>query len=257
MRLFFLHIAKCGGTSLRKAMTDALLEAGAAPHSLFYLDGEAAYHAAKEESLAIYDYRDKVLRYALASRYTRFVTGHFRFNRTLHDSFRKNWVFATVLRDPVDRFLSLLHYNQSKDSEYARLDDDIEAYLDSARARSEADAMANCFLSRERHFAPLSEADVAQACDNLAQFQLIGILEDLTGFRRRFQARFGQSLNIPALNRSPAGEERHEPLPDELMRRVQNLCASSRAVYDEARRLIAAREVKTRNSAGEHRITGP
>ncbi len=82
---------------------------------------------------------------------------------------------------------------------------------------------------------PRSENGVAEAVANLQRFALVGILEDLDRFADGYAARFGLRPSFGQRNTGAARQR--APIPDELRRRVVDLCAPSRRLYDEARTL--------------------
>ncbi|MEM9313170.1 MAG: sulfotransferase family 2 domain-containing protein [Pseudomonadota bacterium] len=240
-RVFFLHIEKCAGTSVRDAMTRAMQPHATTPAGISYLDGEAASGFARGHELDPWTVRDQHLGYLLSSRYSQFVTGHYRFDETLHGPFSKRWIFTLVLRDPVDRFLSHFYYNRHKKGDFGRIEESLGDYINTRRAPKAANVFVTLLAARPNHYAPIKEADIRRACRNLREFRLIGLLEDLGDYCRRFEELVGEPLDVPVLNRSPAAKKRHEEIPDEQMARIRELCEPSMRVYKEAQRLIALR----------------
>lgn len=92
--LFFIHIPKTAGTSVRRALEDA------APQRL----------------LPVYnDQPNRTLDHAIARAHANsIVFGHFSYG--LHTKFDASPVYATVLRTPVDRVVSWYNYVSSRPS---------------------------------------------------------------------------------------------------------------------------------------------
>ena len=114
--LFFLHIPKTAGTSLRE-----LLSCRFAPADILALDRRGAHEHPSQQLETI-------------SRY-RFVHGHVPY--ALVDRFPRRPFVVTLLRDPIDRAVSAFHYMQH----LARLQADaIQTWGSPARARDYAAA---------------------------------------------------------------------------------------------------------------------
>ena len=130
----FFHVMKCGGTSVRAGLSigalnrpalpvgveDATRESEAAPapalrleSPIFELSGEAAKAAAGGPNRDNWIFRDALLPYVLEAMRPALVLGHFRY-RDRYAAIAEANHFVTVLREPVDRVVSLWKYRRDK-----------------------------------------------------------------------------------------------------------------------------------------------
>ncbi|MGK7911922.1 MAG: sulfotransferase family 2 domain-containing protein [Synechococcus sp.] len=233
-KIFFLHIEKCGGTSVTKALIEAISSNATTPTPIFSMDAKAAWDVAKSTEINTWLFRDRLLAYALSSKHSRLVTGHFRYNDRLHHHYLNSWTFAVVLRDPVDRFLSHYYYNRYKQETHGQITLPLEEYLETTRARRFAGSYVWLLTAKDKKFENISESDIENACQNLKNFHLIGLLEDLQDFSRRCQLLLGSSLDIPVLNTSPNRQKRYQDIDDSSLRKIQEICLPSIRVYEAA-----------------------
>ncbi len=175
--LFFLHLPKCGGTTLNVLFTQ-----------MFRRESEVyANHYRRRELL---DTRPDLLRCY------RLIRGHFQYP----DVARKLGFpprALTMLRDPVDRFIS--HFRMHQDGRWKPRSEGRRRYRDAVKRLSLEEFLARPELAAEladlqfrflagfrRYEAGRPFADFDQACDALLdKFDAVGILE-----------RFDESLRI-------------------------------------------------------------
>lgn len=232
--VFFLHITKCGGTSLRAAMLNALTQRGAADAALHQLDAPFSAQIARTANLETMDVRDLLLASTLNTPGIEFVAGHYRYTDALHEPLLSRAMFITVLREPVDRFLSLYYYNHYKSGGHGHEPLSLEDYITRPRARRSAEDYVRLFRGTgvdHREFA--SDQDVDAAIRNLQRFDLVGELKQQETFCASLSEMTGLEVKLPLLNRSPApAKTRHQTLPKALQDEITRLCAPSTAVYD-------------------------
>ncbi len=225
---------------MRAAIMQALQKQGATPAAFYQLEPVKTNAFADAMGLDSIQVRDLLLADRLSKPDCQFIAGHFRFTNAVHQALLPKVVSVTVLRDPVDRFLSLYYYNRYKQAEHGKENLPLDVYITRPKARRSAEDYVRLFRgngSDSRAFA--TEEDIRLACANLELFSVVGCLEQMPQFLEAVEATSGLDLEVPRLNKSPAPNAvRHENLPAELLQEVERLCAPSARVYAHAQTLV-------------------
>lgn len=215
-------------------MINAMKHRGASTAALHQLDAPQSAHLARVAGFETMDVRDLLLASTLNTPGIEFVAGHYRFTDALHHPLLDHALFITVLREPIDRFLSLYYYNHYKQGGHGHEPLALEEYLKRPRARRSAEDYVRLFRGTgvdHREFA--GEGDIDAAIQNLKRFHLVGELTQQTAFCAALSAKTGLDVSMPELNKSPApANTRYQSLPDELNEEIRRLCEPSTAVYE-------------------------
>lgn len=225
--LVFFHIMKCGGTSVR-----AGLATGAAGKrrgaDVFELDGPAAA-AATANVAEDWKFRDALLPYVLTAMHPSVVLGHFRYRDRYHDLAHTTH-FVTVLRDPVERMISLYKWRRYKEGITAPVSRSFDELLASGRWASAGHVYVDTFCGRD-DLDPCSDEAAAAAVANLGRFAVVGLIDHLDDFSTRVSSRLGKPVAIPVLNRSPAPPDAE--IDAAARERAAELCAPDYRVYEQ------------------------
>ena len=226
----FIHIPKCGGTSIHSAISQHYRA-----DKVSYLDPTASRTAAKAADVPMLPFRRSLLDYELAKQDgLRFVSGHWPVDQEMVQRNAEHWSFVTILRDPVERWLSNYFFNRHRadNREHFGTSLSLGAYLDTK------DAVENgkLYLSFA-HGGDMPEGDltekISQAVDVFGNFALVGHLDRMDGFLDAFQALWNIRLNIPVSNVNPANKAvRDETLTPALLQRIEELCGPDRLIYE-------------------------
>lgn len=245
-RLFYMHIPKCGGTSIANAIRNSYLSLNPEnDQTLFHLDPYAAHEGAllsQHDPLGYYRY---LLRYYLGCPDYQYVYGHFSFDEVAYDAYHDDFNFVTLLRDPVKKWLSLYFFNRHKEGDFFKVEEDLEAFLDTPMAVGYGCDYIMQFAGNyacepyphesycyERY---TTQAAIDHAIGNLCKFDLVGVLEELDQFTTRFQQQYGAKLAITHKNRNPLGKGRQqEQISEEMLAKIRKLCQPNLAFYDYA-----------------------
>ena len=226
----FFHVMNCGGTSVRRglALGVARERTGA---GVFELDGQAAIEAVGGNDKQNWEFRDSLLSYVLDTMSPTIVLGHFRFcdrhARHLDDAH-----FVTVLRAPVDRYLSLYKYRRYKEGVHVPVAGSFADVVETRRFRSEGHAIVGAFCGRA-DLDPHSDEAIDAAVRNLGRFAAIGFIDRLDDFAADVSVLVGRKVTIPRMNASPAPADLDDLGADpELMDRVREICAPDQQVFD-------------------------
>ena len=247
-RLVFIHIPKCAGSAVARAIRRAYFPVhrellsrfrGRPGYAYDAIPIEASYETARSLGLNLPEFHAALLFYAMGLPKNGFISGHVPFSCAAANTFGDQWQFITILREPISRFMSEYFYNRFKTSQYFRIEEDLEAYLDTADARRTSTQLTNFLTGRRDEYATPTAEEVESAIDNLRRFAVVGFLEDMERFADDMAARFGRRPAIPHTNRNPAPEGARKREIDPMLReRIAELSAADVEIYRRAQQMF-------------------
>lgn len=227
----FFHVMKCGGTSVRVGLSLGLTGArdGA---DIFELDGAAAMESAGGRNSENWQFRDVLLPYVVRAMSPALILGHFRY-RDEHCAIADAAHFVTVLRDPIERMVSLYKYRRYKSDVDVPVAMELDEFIATKRWAKEGHAYVDTFCGRDG-LDPRSDAAVDAAVENLQRFAVVGFTDRLDDFSLQMSHRVGGKVRIPKVNASPAPTSAGDELASS-MERIREICAPDLAVYERVR----------------------
>jgi hypothetical protein len=246
--IVFVHIPKCGGTSLSEAISRHYYTLDIRKDRLMIgIDVRATYHvtalfAAKDpfedDYHEVLRFEERLLLYYMHQKDLRYIHGHFAFSELAYQLFGDRFQYVTMLRDPVERIISHFLYNKFKQQAFGigTIDEDINNYMNSDRFRNQGHEYVKKFFGTfDRSVDYTSSEAIDRAKANLRKFAVVGCLENLESFASRFEKCFGVKLQLPVKNVSPkSGSFKRTLINDEIKNRIASICKPDLEIYTYA-----------------------
>lgn len=243
-RIVFHHVPKCGGTSAGRSLRRAyLLSQG----TVTPVESEMAFDAARHSRPGggidhVAELREMMLLYMLYSD-VRCVSAHIPFSNPAFEKFAGRYHFVTLLRDPVERFISNYFWNHDRPDAHYRITESFEEFLDTERARAMGSTYVRYFCGEPaRSFEP---EHVDAAIRNLWRMNEVGFLDDMRSFETALRNLTGRRLNIGRENVFGTGARRASILSGPLRDRVLEVCANDQQVWNAVQDLRLRRPAQS------------
>jgi len=227
-RIMYSHIPKCGGSSVATSIRNIYgFWSGLRGQKLYRIDTTASAKAASFSDKSLFEFRKELLVYQFEKSRLQFITGHVGVDEAIMNKFCDNWNFVTVLRDPVERWYSEYYYNRYKDSDHFQTDLPIEDYISNVGKRR-GHKYVTFFSEKEKNF----EERIREAKEVLSNFDLVGFLDNLPRFKKKFKNLFKRKLTIPHKNKSPKPYFERKEIPNHIHEKVVELCQPDIEIYN-------------------------
>lgn len=233
--VIFIHVPKCGGTSIRTAFRRAIALHGLNAASLDEKASTRAAEALNDDPLAL---RERWMLYQVASARVAYIDGHFPWSPALGE-LAGNYRVVTMLREPRSHFLSTFFYNRDKASR-AHLTIDpgttLREFVGSDRARAIGAMFVRYFTDPHLRSVPTKSDAINAACRNLMTVDVVGTLDQVDDWADDVGQLIGRRLKIGNERVSPTPLARRDAEIDaEVLGTIDEICRPNRAVYEAAR----------------------
>lgn len=230
-RFFFVHLQKTGGTALFQRLRESF--------------GPAAVYPMPEDHgdvRAVTDVAHLIDRFALRHDHLRVVTGHFPL--CIAEVLGEPFTTFTLLRDPVERTLSLLRRRKIAEARFHNLELE-EIYEDATLQVIIRNHMVKMLSLTPAEMGPsplttsvvFDDARLDLAKRNLARIDVVGLQERYEDFCHELTARFGWDLGAPRF----ANRTAPQPVRDALRDRIATDNAIDAELYRFATELVTTR----------------
>lgn len=223
-KIAFIHLAKCGGISIDNALRSQFANPGdkrvcretSIASSIFSFKSELqTLEQCCDFSEHHLNHMQGILDH-FANSSQNYISGHWPVNTTLLGKYHTKRDFITVLREPEARLKSNYIFNKLSNSltimPPSNLDTDniiAEAKEIIFGRRGWQLATTQTAYLTGKYPKDQNESEVLQKelIQNLSKFKLIGFLEDLSSFEKKFEAQYNGILNIKMRNATSRLEE--------------------------------------------------
>ena len=230
----FIHAPKCGGTSVGSALRARYffsqatinLHESAVITAMLYPDAAGVARVRRE-----FDIRDAMMA-QLVRRKVQCISAHSRYHPGIRELDPLPRHYITILREPVERFVSHYLYLQRRHPESVQ-GASVDEFLDSEQAQRLGSEYLFYFSRNHQVGEHDTTALIETACNALSTFDEVGDTSEMGAFRARVERVLGVRLLRLNRNRRPSGTE--PGFSAAQLSRVRDICQPDLEIYEFAR----------------------
>lgn len=223
-RIIFIHVPKCGGSSVDMAIQKKYAKYGIPQMNL---DAIASKKSADHKGAEMVLFRENILLYNMAKPIyaCNYISGHFAWSEAVA-TYLGDWKPVTVLRDPVKKFYSQYFFNRYKKEDHFKINMPLKEYVDTQSAANLGKTYLNTFSFK-------GNPSVAGAIKNMESFASIGILEHLESFQDDLKVMGLNISSIGHINKNPRKKtEQNSEITNQIHKKVLELCKPDIEIYN-------------------------
>jgi hypothetical protein len=225
-RFVYIHVPKCGGSSFGAALRVRFILSQA---SISLNQGNPEL-SGNNYILSDYRARDVQLQ-KLMARKVKMISGHVRYGPASQKLAAQDYKYITLLRDPIERFVSHYNYLQRKHPSNGR-PSTLAGFLDTQDAARLASQYLFYFAQGGQHYGMDTRQLIDRAITNLSSFSLVGNLSEPKEFAAGLERITGKYL--PQWRRNSAPEP--TTVPSNLLDHISTLCTADVKIYEAMQR---------------------
>jgi hypothetical protein len=230
-QIVFPHVPKCAGNAVISSLRSAAFK-GKLDITFDPFDGAACNLLADSKSLPWWSPAETIFAYKAISGNSNILTGHAPFYEQTRIKLPTQKQLITVLRNPVERWISNYVYDSYKPIELGGSISSIDEYINSGAAILGGNYYPVFFASANLH--NISASDVEHSIKFLKSFDLVGCTEKISVFYKGLGEICSVQIDSLEVNTSPkpglADEIRNDV---SIMGKIKKLCANDIRVYEE------------------------
>lgn len=233
--LFFTNIQKTGGISINEAIGKHFRRCDhsrifAAPS---YKTAKVLAQKSTEKSVRnhVWTIRKYLVAYEMAKS-AKYISGHVPFNQQIRNKFHTNYIYLTILRNPIDRFISKYFHNAFKESNHLKTRENLQHIINSDLEKDWGCEYVRLISGWIDIDDCTSTKAIQKAKEDQSKFNVIIFLENLDIFVQDFHQASGIRLRIPHKRGNPISNPN---LDNSTIRCIEKLCQPDIEIYKYAK----------------------